>query len=50
MSSDGGLGSKGGMGEYVLDIRFRDLKRRISFVKEKLNDAHRKRELYHGIE
>ena len=38
---------KGGMGEYVVDVKFRDLKRRISFIKEKLNDAHRKRELYH---
>jgi GTP-binding protein HflX len=35
------------MGEYVVDVKFRDLKRRISFIKEKLNDAHRKRELYH---
>ena len=38
---------KGGMGEYIVDVKFRDLKRRISFVKEKLMDAHRKRELYH---
>jgi GTP-binding protein HflX len=38
---------KGGMGEYVVDVKFRDLKRRISFIKERLNDAHRKRELYH---
>jgi GTPase len=38
---------KGGMGEYVVDVKFRDLKRRLSFIKEKLNDAHRKRELYH---
>jgi GTP-binding protein HflX len=38
---------KGGMGEYVVDVKFRDLKRRISFIKEKLNDAHRKRALYH---
>jgi GTPase len=37
---------KGGMGEYVVDVKFRDLKRRISFIKEKLNDARRKRELY----
>jgi GTP-binding protein HflX len=35
------------MGEYVVDVKFRDLKKRISFIKEKLNDAHRKRELYH---
>ena len=38
---------KGGMGEYVVDVKFRDLKRRLSFIKKKLNDAHRKRELYH---
>jgi len=38
---------KGGMGEYVVDVKFRDMKRRISFIKEKLNDAHRKRALYH---
>jgi GTP-binding protein HflX len=35
------------MGEYVVDVKFHDLKRRLSFIKEKLNDAHRKRELYH---
>jgi GTPase len=38
---------KGGMGEYVVDVKFRDLKRRMSFIKEKLADAHQKRELYH---
>src|SRR5919206_1185082 len=38
---------KGGMGVYIVDVKFRDLKRRISFIKGKLNDAHRKRELYH---
>jgi GTP-binding protein HflX len=38
---------KGGMGEYVVDVKFRDLKRRMSFIKEKLADAHKKRELYH---
>ena len=38
---------KGGMGEYVVDVKFRDLKRRMSFIKEKLKDAHQKRELYH---
>lgn len=38
---------KGGMGEYVVDVRFRDLKRRMSFIKEKLENAQRKRELYH---
>jgi GTP-binding protein HflX len=38
---------KGGMGVYVVDVKFRDLKRRMSFIKGKLADAHRKRELYH---
>ena len=38
---------KGGMGEYVVDVKFRDSKRRMSFIKEKLQEAHRKRELYH---
>jgi GTP-binding protein HflX len=38
---------KGGMGEYTVDVKFRDLKRQMSFIKEKLNYAHRKRELYH---
>ena len=37
---------KGGMGEYVVDVKFRDLKRRISFIKEKLDDTHQKRALY----
>jgi GTP-binding protein HflX len=37
---------KGGMGEYVIDVKFRDLKRRMSFIKDKLADAHQKRELY----
>jgi GTPase len=47
LSSGGERAGKGGMGEYVVDVKFRDLKRRMSFIKEKLNDAHRKRELYH---
>jgi GTP-binding protein HflX len=37
---------KGGMGVYVVDVKFRDLKRRMYFIKEKLADAHKKRELY----
>ena len=37
---------KGGMGEYVIDVKFRDLKRRMSFIKKKLAGAHAKRELY----
>jgi GTP-binding protein HflX len=38
---------KGGMGEYTVDVKFRDLKRRMSFIKIKLDEAKRKRELYH---
>lgn len=38
---------KGGSGEYVVDVKFRELKRRMSFIKEKLDDAKKKRELYH---
>jgi GTP-binding protein HflX len=38
---------KGGSGEYVVDVKFRELKRRMSFIKEKLDGARRKRELYH---
>ena len=38
---------KGGMGEYTVDVKFRDLKRRISIIKKKLDDVHQKRELYH---
>ena len=37
---------KGGMGEYTIDVKFRDLKRRMSFIKKKLAGAHAKRELY----
>lgn len=37
---------KGGMGEYIIDVKFRDLKRRMYFIKKKLADAHAKRELY----
>ncbi|HEU4984980.1 MAG TPA: GTPase, partial [Nitrososphaera sp.] len=37
---------KGGMGEYVVDVKFRDMKRRMSFIKEKLDEAKKKRELY----
>ena len=38
---------KGGMGEYVVDIKLRELKKQISFIKEKLEYVHRKRKLYH---
>jgi GTP-binding protein HflX len=37
---------QGGMGEYIVDVKFRDLKRRMSFIKEKLDEAKKKRELY----
>ena len=37
---------KGGKGEYIVDVHFRDLKRQISFIKEKLNDAKIKRNIY----
>ena len=37
---------KGGMGEYVVDVQFRDLKRQMFFIKEKLYDAHLKRQEY----
>ena len=47
MSSGGERAGKGGMGEYIVDVRFRDMKRRMSFVKDKLADAQRRRELYH---
>ena len=37
---------KGGMGVYIVDVKFRDLKRRMSSIKQKLSNAHQKRELY----
>ena len=37
---------KGGMGEYLVDVHFRDLKRQMSYIKEKLNDAKIKRNIY----
>ncbi|MDN5847106.1 MAG: 50S ribosome-binding GTPase, partial [Candidatus Nitrosocosmicus sp.] len=37
---------KGGMGEYIVDVQFRDLKRQMGFVKEKLRDANLKRHEY----
>jgi GTP-binding protein HflX len=47
MTSGNERPGKGGMGEYTVDVKFRDLKRRMSFIKEKLEEAKRKRELYH---
>ena len=37
---------RGGMGEYTVDVKFRELKRQMSFIKEKLEGAKRKRHLY----
>ena len=39
---------KGGSGEYIVDVKFRDLKRRMGFILEKLADSRRKRDLYHN--
>ena len=47
MSSGNERSGKGGMGEYTVNVKFRDLKRRMNFIKEKLVDAKKKRELYH---
>jgi GTPase len=38
---------KGGMGEYVVDVKLRELKRQMSFIQQKLEYTRRKRELYH---
>ena len=38
---------KGGSGEYIVDVKFRDLKRRMGFIINKLTEARKKRELYH---
>ena len=34
------------MGEYIVDVQFRDLKRQMSFIKDKINDAKIKRKIY----
>ncbi len=47
LTSGGERAGKGGMGEYTVDVKFRDLKRQASFIKEKLKYAQRKRELYY---
>lgn len=39
---------KGGSGEYIVDVKFRDLKRRMGFIIEKLAESKRKRDLYHN--
>lgn len=47
MTSGNERPGKGGMGEYTVDVKFRDLKRRMNFIKEKLVEAKKKRDLYH---
>jgi GTPase len=47
MSKSNEKTGRGGMGEYVVDVHFRDLKRQMSFIKEKLKDAQLKRKVYH---
>jgi GTPase len=37
---------KGGGGEYIVDIKFRDLKRQMGFISTRLLEAKRKRQLY----
>ena len=39
---------KGGSGEYIVDVKFRDLKRRMTFILKKLAESKRKRDLYHN--
>ncbi|AFU56988.1 putative GTP-binding protein [Candidatus Nitrososphaera gargensis Ga9.2] len=47
MTSGNERAGKGGMGEYTVDVKFRDLKRRMNFIREKLVEAKKKRDLYH---
>jgi len=37
---------KGGGGEYIVDVKFRDLKRRMGFISTKLSEVRHKRLLY----
>jgi GTP-binding protein HflX len=37
---------KGGGGEYIVDVKFRELKRQMGFILDKLSEAKRKRHLY----
>jgi GTP-binding protein HflX len=39
---------KDGIGEYIVDVKFRDLKRRMDFILEKLSESKSKRDLYHN--
>src|SRR5688572_9539969 len=45
MSSGTERAGKGGSGEYTVDVKFRDQKRQMGFIKEKLDEAKRKRAL-----
>jgi GTP-binding protein HflX len=47
MSSGKERAGKGGSGEYTVDVKFRDQKRQMGFIKEKLDETKRKRALYH---
>lgn len=47
MSKSNEKTGRGGMGEYVVDVHYRDLKRQMSFIREKLKDAQLKRQVYH---
>jgi GTP-binding protein HflX len=47
MTSGSERPGKGGSGEYTVDVKFRDLKRRMGFINEKLDEAKSKRDLYH---
>ncbi|HEX5519665.1 MAG TPA: GTPase HflX [Candidatus Nitrosocosmicus sp.] len=47
MSKSNERAGKGGMGEYIVDVQFRDLKRQMSFIKEKIKNAQLKRQVYH---
>jgi len=47
MSKSNERAGKGGMGEYIVDVQFRDLKRQMSFIKEKLREVQLKRQIYH---
>ena len=38
---------KGGMGEYVVDVKLRELKKQMSSVQQKLEYARKRRDLYH---
>jgi GTP-binding protein HflX len=47
MTSGDDRPGKGGSGEYTVDVKFMDLKRRMNFIRDKLLEAQKKRELYH---